>query len=288
MTLVEEGSVPPGGGGGGGRHVGDLRLRRFRVGELGGAEREEVERHTAACGSCRTKLAALADEQAVFEHEIPFARFAGGVERARRVPRARPAARAPRALWGVGATLAAAAAAFVLVARTGSFDREPAPAPGGERAERPAAGRNTTKSAVTSATVVVARADGAGQRPAPEGALTALAPGERLRVGYRAEAPRHVVIAALDDAGAVTPLYPESGRALAAPARAETVYLPDSVELTGRGRERLYAIVSTRPLTVEDVKAALAAAFAAAGRDLARTTPALPDADTFTWLFEKP
>jgi hypothetical protein len=105
MTLVAHPDEPPM------VHVGELRLRRFRIGELAGAEREDVARHTAECGQCRARLRTLDDEQRQFERDIPFDRFAGGVERAQRVPRARP-----RRVWTLGAVTLAAAAGLVLVA----------------------------------------------------------------------------------------------------------------------------------------------------------------------------
>src|SRR5258706_6278960 len=71
-------------------HVGELKLRRMFVGELQGAEADRVQAHTAACVECRDTLAQLASEQRAFESEIPFERFAAGVERARRTPRPDP------------------------------------------------------------------------------------------------------------------------------------------------------------------------------------------------------
>jgi ferric-dicitrate binding protein FerR (iron transport regulator) len=95
-------------------HVGDLRLRRFRAGEFSGQMHEEIARHTAECGSCRVQLRLLQEEQRQFERDIPFERFAGGVERACRVPRPRP-----RRRWAMGGAfgLVAAAAVVVLLVR---------------------------------------------------------------------------------------------------------------------------------------------------------------------------
>ncbi len=256
-------------------HVGELRLRRFRVGELPAPEAEAVGRHTADCGSCRARLAALDDEQRAFEREIPLARFAGGVDRAVRVPRA--AAR-PRRFWLAGAfSLTAAAAGLLLIAR-------------GEGG--PLSANRTKGDRGDSATIRIADAGGARQRSILPGAAARLAPGERLRMGYRVAQPRHLAALAIDDRGQVTPLYPEGATSLAVQPGPGTVYLPDSVELTGAGRERLYLFLARDPFRVDDAVAATRAAFTRAGpAGLARMDrPSLPSgsAEVSTWLFEKP
>jgi hypothetical protein len=258
-----------------GGHVGELRLRRFRQGELAGDEHEQVARHTTDCSGCRTRLDALADEQRAFEREIPFARFAGGVERAARVPRA---AASPRRLWLAGTLSFAAAAGLFLVLR-----------PAGD----PEGGRNNLKGGDTLASIRIAAADGSTQRSAPAGLEAHLGPGERLRLGYRVAAAGHLAALTVDDAGQVTALYPERGASLpVAPQGAALSYLPDSVELTGAGRERVYLFVAEHPFTVDDAAAATRAAFDRSGRgDLGKMEdPALTSgpARVFTWLFFKP
>ena len=94
-----------------------------------------------------------------------------------------------------------------------------------------------------------------------------LGSGERLRLGYRVLAPGHLVALTVDDTGQVTPLYPERGASLpVAPQGADLTYLPDSVELTGAGRERVYLFVAERPFSVDDAAAATRAAFERSGR----------------------
>jgi hypothetical protein len=259
-----------------GGHVGELRLRRFRLGELPDGDREQVARHTAECPGCRTRLDALGDEQRAFEREIPLHRFSGGVERAARVPRATSR---PRRFWLAGSLgFAAAAAGLLLVYR-------PAIAP-----ER---GSNNLKGGGPLASVRIAAADGSTQRSAPPGVEVHLQAGERLRLGYRAPAAGHLVALTVDEGGQVTPLYPERGPGLpVAPQGAALTYLPGSVELTGAGRERLYLFFAERPFTVDDAAAATRAAFDRSGRgDLGKmAVPALTSgsAQVFTWLFWKP
>ncbi len=279
MTSVKEAS-----GGSltrdGSTHVGELRLRRFRLGELTGEEHQQVARHTGDCSGCRTRLDALADEQRAFEHEIPLARFSGGVERAARVPR--PVAR-PRRRWLAGALTAAAAAAglLLLFRPAGEVD----------------GGRNRLKGAGPPvASIRIAAADGSTQRSAPAGVSVRLSAGERLRLGYRVAEPAHLVVLSLDDAGHITPLYPERGTSLPVAPPADPAatfdYLPDSVELTGAGRERVFLFLASRPFQVDDAAAATRTAYQRSGRgDLGKMEPpglASSPAEVWSWLFFKP
>ncbi len=245
MTLVTEET--------GGTHVADMRLRRFRIGELDGAEKDEVARHTADCGPCRARLKTIEDEQRLFERDISFERFAGGVERARRVPRA-----TPRRVWTFGVVALAAAAGLVLVVR-------------------PQEQRNNLKGDGLQAQITIAASDGT-QRTIEAGTSETLQAGERIRIGYRTASPRFLVALSVDEAGQVTPIYPERGSALRVDAR-EVTFLPDSLQFTGRGRERLYLLLSSDPLTVEEV--------AQAARSGAVTLVPKGGVTQYTWLLHK-
>jgi hypothetical protein len=259
-------------------HVGELRLRRFRAGELAGASHDETADHVDSCGACRARLRMLDDEQRAFEREIPLARFTGGVERARRVPRTRP-----RRAWAwTATTVLCAAAGVALVARTGVF--EPASAPG--------TGLNQIKGTRSvEALIRIARADGSGQRSAAPGTTAALRAGDRVRIGYRVPAVRHLIAVSLDDAGAITPLYPQSGAALPVAPRPETTYLDDSVEFTGHGGERVWLVLASAPVTVAEVGRAVKAAVASAGSKSDGLGPIeIPGnkVESFSWHFDKP
>jgi hypothetical protein len=243
-------------------HVGELRLRRYRAGELPAPEHDEVARHTGDCGACRARLKGFDDEQRSFEREIPFERFAGGVERAQRVPRSRP-----RRFWTFGAVGFAAAAVGLLFVHPS---------------------QNRIKGTSTDAALRIAAASG-GQREA--GTFETLRPGERARIGVRAETPRHLVAISIDDAGTVTPLYPERGGDLAVEPRRELTYLPDSLEFTGHGRERVFVLLSDGPLSVAEVEKAARAAHAKAHGDLGAVASVRIEGkklDQFTWLLQKP
>jgi hypothetical protein len=264
MTLVEP-SAPQAG------HLAEIALRRYHAGEFSGEAGAETDRHLAACAPCRAKLRVLVEEQRAFERDIPFERFAGGVERARRVPRQRP-----RRIWfaGLGGALAAAAAVVAFMVST--------PGPGHRR--------NETKGASIEATVRIASAVASAQRSVAPGAQENLARGDRIRLGYKTAEPRYLAAVSVDEQGEVTPLYPESGPALAVAASAETVYLPDSLEFTGQGRERVFLFVAGKPFDSAAAQQAVKAAHERASGDLGSLpSPVVSDGqEVFSWLFRKP
>jgi hypothetical protein len=254
-------------------HVGELRLRRFRLGELPAGEQEEITRHTSDCGSCRARLKGIEDEQRHFERDISFERFAGGVERARRVPRVHP-----RRAWTVAAAGFAAAAALILVMR-----------PGRELPERH--GWNNLKGGA-SAIMRIRTADGHAQRSAAAGSIEALRPGEQVLLGYKVPVAANLIAVSIDDAGAVTPLYPSAGSALPVDGHGDLRYMPDSLEFTGHGRERVFLLLSERPLAVDEVARAARAAHAKVAGNLAALASVPVEGhgrvEQFTWLLNKP
>jgi hypothetical protein len=261
MTLVENHEPPS-------SHVAELALRCYRAGEFAAAACAEVDRHLASCPACRAKMRVLVEEQRAFEREIPFERFAGGVERAQRVPRQRP-----RRAWtlGLSGVVAAAAVALFLV-----------------RVSSPV--HNRSKGSSVEATVRIASAANSAQRNAPPGSHEMLEPGDRIRLGYKTADPRYLAAISVDDGGEVTPLYPEAGPAISVPTTPETVYLPDSVEFTGAGRERVFLFLARTPFDLEAAKQAVKTAHQAAKGDLsAFPNPAFAGGqDVFSWLFRKP
>ena len=218
MTLVENPQTTSSPS----NHFAELALRCYRAGEFAAEACAEVERHLASCPACRAKLRVLVEEQRSFEREISFERFAGGVERAQRVPRQRP-----RRAWafGLSGVVAAAAVALFLV-----------------RVSTP--GHNRSKGSSVEATARIAATSGSVQRSAPPGSQEMLEPGDRVRLGYKTVDPRYLAALSIDDSGEVTPLYPEAGPAFAVSVALETIYLPDSLEFTGAGRERVFLFLA--------------------------------------------
>ena len=276
MTLVgsEADSPAP--------HVGELRLRRFRAGEFTDQVQEEIARHTAECGFCRAKLRLLQEEQRQFERDIPFERFAGGVERACRVPRPRPKRR-----WAMGGAFGLVAAAAVVVllwrpsGKIGDF---------GSRDVRHA-GFNQTKGGLSAVARIASASGGAQRSLLPAGSAT-LQPGERIRLGYNIPAPGYLVAVSVDDAGEISGLYPQGGGSLAVAATPHVTFLPDSLELTGLGRERVFLFLADQPLDEAAAKKSVRDAHARAKGDLAALpTPSFEgrsDVRPFSWLFYKP
>jgi hypothetical protein len=259
-------------------HPGELRLRRHRIGELGGVDAQTVDQHLADCADCRTRLGALDDEQRAFAAQIPFDRFAGGVERAARVPRARPVSR--RTLVAGSGLALAAAAALVLVIRPGG-DGDPA---GGNRGNR-------LKGGEFEARLQIALAAG-GQRALDPGGRAGLRAGDQLRLGYRAASPGHLVVVSVDDAGAVSTRYPDQGDTLPVAAARALAYLPGSITLTGAGKDRIYMITGAQAFGVEAAVREVGAAHTRAGGDLGAMGPLQfrpgVAVTSFTWLLDKP
>jgi hypothetical protein len=261
MTVVEDRQGPS-------NHMGELTLRRYRAAELEGPSCAEVDQHLATCPVCRSKLRVLVEEERAFQREISFERFAGGVERAQRVPRQHPR----RALaWSLSGIVAAAAMALFLVQVSSST-------------------RNRTKGASVEATARIASTNASAQRVAPPGSQEVLEPGDRVRLGYKTADTRYLAAVSIDDGGDITPLYPESGGALPVSPTQETVYLPDSLEFTGSGKERVFLFMARKPFAVDAAKQAVRTAHQGVKGDLERLpNPAFAGGqEVFSWLFRKP
>lgn len=253
-------------------HIAELTLRRRRAGEALGPDGPAIDEHASACADCRARIRALDDEQRRFEEEISFDRFAAGVERASRS--ARPIRRPVRArIWASSlAGVAAAAAALLIFA--GPKDL------GGNRGNRTKGG----------AGMIVRVAGSDGQRTAGVDATEALVRGERLRIGYQSGGHRYLLSLSIDDRGEVTPLYPERGPSLQVPDGSETAtrFLPDSLELTGKGTERIIVVLSDQPIDVEVARRAARAAWQRAGGDVTRLPKLDLPGEQFVRTFAKP
>jgi hypothetical protein len=253
------------------QHIAELTLRRRRAGETLGAEAPAIEEHATTCADCRARIRALDDEQRRFEDELSFDRFSAGVERAARS--ARPARRAMRArVWMSSMAGMAAAAAALLIFVTSQ--KQPAP---GNR--------------IKGGSDIIVRVAGTdGQRTAGVDATEALARGERLRIGYKAGGHKYLLSLSIDDRGEVTPLYPERGPSLQVPDGSEnaTRFLPDSLELTGKGTERIVVVLSDQPIDVEVARRAARAAYQRGGGDVTRLPKLDLPGEQFARTFAKP
>ena len=256
-------------------HIGELELRRRRAGETLGAEGPTIEAHAATCAECKARIRALDDEQRRFEAAISFDRFAAGVERAARGAPAVARRRAPIRSWMVVPTLAMAAAVAVVVTFHGPSARVH---PAGYDGIKGGAG------------MLVRVAGAAGQRTARVDATEPLSAGERLRIGYQTGGHRYLLSLSIDERGEVTPLYPEQGPSLTVPAgvASATHFLPDSLELTGAGLERIIVVLSDQPVDMAVARQAARAAYDRAGGDLGRLPRLDLPGEQFTRTFSKP
>lgn len=233
-------------------HPSMLTLRRLHSGE---AAFGEVQAHLAGCAACAAKLQSFTAEQRELEQAVPFERFAAGVQKRT----ARPVRRAVT----VGLALAATLALVFAVSRSSET------------------AINRVKGGASVDMVV---SGGGGQRQAA-GEPEALAPGERVRVGLTAGVWRYAMVVSIDERGMVTPIYLENGRSLSVTG---TAWLPDSLEFTGRGLERLVIVLSQAPLTLDTVSQAAKSAYDAAHGDVARMTDLELPGEQFQRTFLKP
>jgi hypothetical protein len=245
-------------------HIGELALRRLRVGELAAAEAQAADAHARACPQCLARMRELDEEHARFHQELPFERFASGVERASR--REKAPGKAPWLTPVVGM----AAAALVVAAVSQPLIRGVRIKGGAGIALR------------------IAGALGGPQRFASAEAPEPLAPGERVRIGYRPGTHRFVAAVSIDDGGQVTPLYPEFGTSLPADEGDATYYLPESVEFTGKGAETVVVVLSDQPLEVGDITRAVRRAFEESRGDVRHLADVKLPGDHFQRVFLKP
>lgn len=256
-------------------HLGELTLRRLRAGELSGEAASSMRAHLESCPPCAAKLERLSDEQQRFESELSFDRFAAGVERAAREQTARQVS----SRWHVRLypVLGMAAAAILTVSLGGGS---------GIVAQH---ATNRTKGAGGSVEIVVAPATGpqrtASPNPAAPEGLTA---GDRLRLGFAPGQHRYLTSISIDEEGQITPLYPEVGSSLAVSSGNTIQYLPESLELTGSGLERVIVLLSDRPLELEAVRRAADEAFHQAGGNLTDLGPLKIEGEQFHRTFLKP
>ena len=237
-------------------HAGNLALRRIHSGELEDA-------HVRDCAECQAQLRELGAEQARFEADIPFERFAAGVERAQR------AHQTPRRSWlppvmGMAAAVVLAIGVQPLLTRTGNRTK------GGGMVLR------------------IAGPTGGPQRLAEPDVPEALGPGERVMLGYKPGTHKFVSAVSLDETGGVTALYPEYGKSLPVDEGDATYYLPDSIEFTGKGTEVVVLVLTDKPLDVGVLSRAAKDAYDAANGDLAHLGQIKVPGEQFRRVLLKP
>jgi hypothetical protein len=231
------------------RHPSALALHELHLGAGDG----EVAAHLGVCPECRQRLDELAADHRRFDEQVL----------PRTVLALRPRRR--RWLWALAPAVAVAAALWLWA--------------------RPRGGEERAKG---EAVLTVYAARGETVTRLEEGG--ALAPGDRIRFVLRPGGLAYAMIASLDGAGRATVYHPYGG-AQSAPVGAEPrVELPGSIVLDrGPGPERIFALLSRRPLATAEVVRALEE-IGRGGPGAVRATPQLPlpvEAQGSV-LFEKP
>lgn len=243
-------------------------LRRLHAGEAVG---DEISQHVQQCEACRAMMTSFTDEQQRFEQEISFDRFAAGVERAaRQASKPAPVRRQwPQFVMALAAGLTLIVGVQAVLSRV-----EPV-------------GENRVKGGASVQVVV------AGQGPqrdasAKSDVAEALAPGERVRIGLVPDAWKYALVVSIDDAGEITPIYVDNGRSLAVGASKEVVWLPESLEFTGKGMEHVVILLSASPITLDQLAAPLRLAFQDARGDLTKLGSLPLPGEQFHRTFLKP
>jgi hypothetical protein len=279
-------------------HLGELNLRRLLAGESLGETpaAAAITAHLARCPECTRRLDALAADQRAFEERISFDRFSAGVERAARVPgpavgpapgwARRPAStRSFLTVFGAGA-IAAGLALFVGARPIFQHARER------DAREAETEATNRTKGGATPAAVTFRIAppppDEGPQRTAAIEVPEPLAVGERIRVGVQSGGHRYLFAIAIDDKGTVTQLYPEIGTSMPLPRGDRLHYLPDALELTGRGIERVVVLLTDQRFEIDTIRRSATVAFQKAGGNLARLPNLVLPGQQFHSTFLKP
>jgi hypothetical protein len=234
-----------------------LALHEYHLALLPRSGSDEIARHVAGCERCRSELEGLASGHQRFDAEVfPATRAAiqhQGFPRWRR--------------WRMPAlTLAVMAAGTALMLVV----------PGRDLADR-GNPEEVLRAKGQLMAVFVARPGGP---QAVEDGKTRLQAGDRIRFVLWPEALGHAVVAGLDAAGRVTIYHPWGGSQSAPLPAGPRVEVPGSIELDASpGPERVFAVLSARPLQTAAVVEALTLRVRQAGSDgsaAVRRTERLP------------
>jgi putative zinc finger protein len=238
-----------------GRHVSALALDALALGALDQAETTQVRTHLAGCSTCRADQDAAAALRAEFATRV--------------LPRGLPVRRPRRWPWLVFPAIAAAAVTLTLW-----LAPRPRIAPDSDLAIKGGASWQVF-------------AHRAGQTfPVHDG--TPLAAGDRIRFVVVPEQATYLIVASVDGSGAITVYYPYGGDHSVA-IEGDRVELAGSIELDDApGPERIYALLSDRPIAAETVKSRLRAVAAGGAAAIRGTeTLELPVRAELSLVFEK-
>jgi len=263
--------------------VPQLLVEQLALGELDPDRARAVEARLATEPGGPERLAALrADDQAILALHPPE-RVATAIEARARVARAQRPARRPVSSWLVPTLSAAATAAIVLlIVRPGAGPDplHPVSPPDTPDTLEPTRAKGPTAPRLA----VFLEHDDRAERLVPGAAV---APRDRLQLGYMANGAAHGVLVSIDGRGAVTLHYPATAAGDTTLAPEGEVVLPYAYELDDAPSfERFLFVTSERPLSASDVVDA--ARRLAASPDEGRIGELdLPGADSTSLLLRK-
>lgn len=232
-------------------------LRRLDTGELTGTDARVARTHVDGCDSCTAVLRDFEAERAALRLSLPFPALEARIEERRR-----PVAGLVRRFWFALAIPAAAAFAFALIPP--------------QTVESPI--RVKGSAAID---FVVKTAD--GTRPGTDG--EALRAGDTIRLKYATGGRAFVLIAGIDADGRVFPYLAQGDRSAA--ARTPSDFAPNAVTFDADPRpERVFALYSDLPISIDELKSAAADALKEAGT-IERVKRLPVDAEQATVLINK-
>lgn len=253
------------------RGIADVRLERYRLGELPRAEMRQIEEALARDGGLQARLAALERSDGELAERYPAHLMAARIRA--RLDAAGVPAGAGKPAWIRLAPLGAAALLLLVAAAVPVMLREPDLT-------------DVVRIKGAGPSLFLYRRVGDGSERLEPGARAR--GGDQVRLAYRASGKAHGVILSVDSKGVVTRHLPVQGRQ-SVPLRPDAIVMLDAAyELDATpGWERFYLVTGDAPFDVEPL---IRAAGDAARRGTVASPPALalgPGLDQFVFTLAK-
>lgn len=224
--------------------VSDIRLERYRLGELPPDERDGLAALVASDPTLQERLAALDRSDREIAAAYPSRNMAADVRRKANAPSPTGTAATsgrPRA-WLAPAVFVAASVCLVAIASSVLFRQPVVP--------------DTTIKGGGPATLVLHRRVAHGSEELKPGAV--VREGDQIRVGYRASGHRFGAILSIDGRGILTSHLPRTGEQAAPLQPTGTVFLDFAYELDDAPRrETFYFVAADAPFELENVRRAI-------------------------------
>ena len=222
----------------------DVRLERYRVGELPPDELEAIAARLADDPALRQRLSALEQSDREIAIALPSEQMAAAIRRrsgesATALP---PPIATRRRGWLVPVGVVATCVCVAAVAGTLML--------------RPPVGDETTIKGSGIASLVLHRKVAEGSEELKGGAVTRR--GDQIRIGYRASGRSYGAILSIDGRGTLTQHLPSTGDRSAALQPAGTVFLDFAYELDDAPRwEAFYFVTADAPFDLEPARRAV-------------------------------